>query len=43
MSIEVNSFIDLGLKIDETNNNPKNILLLGNTKGFFGRNGISKR
>ena len=36
MSIEVNSFIDLGLKIDETNNNPKNILLLGNTKGFFG-------
>ena len=36
MSIEVNSFIDLGLKIDETNNSPKNILLLGNTKGFFG-------
>lgn len=36
MSIEVNSFIDLGLKIDKTNNNPKNILLLGNTKGFFG-------
>lgn len=36
MSIEVNSFIDLGLKIDETNNTPKNILLLGNTKGFFG-------
>lgn len=36
MSIEVNGFIDLGLKIDETNTNPKNILLLGNTKGFFG-------
>lgn len=36
MAISTNNFIDLGLKVDENDTTTKNILLVGNTKGFFG-------
>jgi hypothetical protein len=36
MAISTNNFIDLGLRINENDTTAKNILLVGNTKGFFG-------